>query len=146
MLSGTKLADGPVPVPVSDIAYSTPRSSITLRVPVRGPTSSGLKTTSMTQKAAGFGGREEGQLFVCVKSPLVTIWVMFRSASPWFASVTCRTGLGVPHARPPKSWDGGLKVAFGAVAAPVRVTVPELPEPAPLTVSDPVLTPDDVGR
>ena len=74
------------PVPASCTTCGLPAaSSVMVTAPVRAPATVGVKVTSMVQSAPAATALP--QVFVCAKSPVISMLVMAKAASPAFVSV-----------------------------------------------------------
>lgn len=77
---------GATPMPPRETTRGLPvASSVTVMVPIRAPMTVGVKVTSMAQFAPAATALP--QVFVCAKSPVISMLVMAKAASPAFVSV-----------------------------------------------------------
>ena len=101
----------PVPVSGTDCGLATALSVIVI-VPLRVPVVVGVKVTLIVHLFET--ATKAGQLFVCAKSPLDMILVMFRVAKPLLVRVTDCVGLVVPTTALLNVELGGDKLTVGA--------------------------------
>ena len=128
-LVGERLTPGPSPVPVRLTVCVLPVTSLVLSViindAVRVPGSAGVNVTLIVQLP--FGASVLPQVVVRVKSPEsvpVTTWLaMVKVPVPVLLRVTVWAGLVVPTFWPVKVRLVAVRLATGAVAVPVRLTV-----------------------
>lgn len=119
-LAGESPAAGAMPVPLKLAVCGLPAAlSVTVNVPLRAPEAVGAKLTLIVQLPPT--AKEEPQLFVWVKSPLVAILVMESAAVPLLDKVTVCAALLVPTLWLAKLRLTGVRLATGA-AVTVSVT------------------------
>jgi hypothetical protein len=122
-----------VPLPASDTVWGLPVAlSAMLSEPVRLPVVVGLKVTLMPQLDPG--AREEPQLLVWVKSPVMVTPVMANAAEPLFVSVTVWEALATPTVSSGNCRLFEESVTAGACATPVPVRAICCGLPAALSV------------
>ena len=88
-LAGDTLSEKSTPVPLRAVCCGLPLTALSLMVsvPERAPLAVGVKVTLTLQCCPADSAPL--QLFVCAKSPLATMLVMFIVASPLLVSVSC---------------------------------------------------------
>ena len=95
--------------------------SVTVRVPVVGPVTMGLKVTAMLHEAPA--ATLEPQVLVAEKAPLTLMLLMLSSAFPVFFSETVWGLLLVSTFCAGKVKEEGERLATGPAPIPVRLTV-----------------------
>src|SRR5581483_7284702 len=139
---GEAINDGARPVPVRVKICGLPgASSTTVTLPVRLPPAVGVNVIVIVQLAPT--ASEAPQLFVCAKSPVAMMLVIFNGALPVFVIVTLwgplvvliNWGTGKFNTDPPE------KVTLGAIPVPVRGTICGLPVASSENVRVPVRAP-----
>src|SRR5437763_1117278 len=86
-------------------------SSVNVTAPVSVPNCVGVKTTLIVHEAPAC--RTAGQVFVCKKSPVLAMLVIFRSPLPLLVSVTVTGALLEPTLVSGKLIEVGVSVASG---------------------------------
>jgi hypothetical protein len=140
-----KLA-GTIPVPLNCAVWGEfEASSVTVKVPVRAPSTAGVKVTETLQvnfAASVLGDR--GQFEVCAKSPEVEMAAMVNGPDSLFCSVRILTGLVTFNAWLPNGRVDADKAA-GITPAPFSCAFCGEFEASSLTVIVPVREPRAVG-
>lgn len=139
----------PTPVPLK-LAVAVPPLTFALNVtvPLNGPATNGVNSTSITQLPfTGIGAAV--QLSVSEKSPCRLTCVIFNAALPELVTVMPCAGLVLPTFRGVKLSDVGENVmagAGGAAPKPLKPAVTLPPEIFPVMVNVPVNVPVVVGE
>jgi hypothetical protein len=144
-VAGVRLTAGAIPVPVKATVCRPPVVLSAMdKVPVRVPTTAGVKTTFAVQVAPA---ATDVQLLVWLKSPLIVIPVIVSVAVPVFEMVTICGAELLPTLRLAKVRVAGARLTTGAVAAPVPVKPTFCGLPVALSATDkvPVRVPAAVG-
>ena len=118
-----------------------PPLSLTLNVPVRVPMAVGVKNTLMVQDAPT--AKDEPQVWLCAKSPLVEMPEKANAVVPWLVTVT-----GLELLIVPTSWAAKVRLDGDKptnVPTPMRLTLCGLLGSESEIVSTPVLVPIAAG-